>query len=256
MRDHAGARESLQRALAIRRKALTPGLPDLAQSLSSLGRLELASGGPTIETATHLGEALAISRGYLLALAGSQAEDEQLRAAVRAHEILSLYVSAALAPGAKVDATVAYDRAAGMKGLVTARQRWARELRETADPETRRLLEELQAVNLRLLRAALGSNRLSGASSGGRADPVAELARLVAEGKDRERRLSARSAAFGRYQENAELGGAAARAALPKGACLVHFLEYCHVGPPPGENADLAVESLFRTGERGAVTRQ
>ena len=198
----------------------------------------MASGGLTADTATRLGEALAITQSHLLALAGSQAEDEQLRAAAAARDTLSLYLSAALAPGAKTAAAAVYDRAAGLKGLVTARQRWARELRDAADPDTRRLLDQLQTVNLRLLRAAVGSDRLSGASPERQTDPAAELARLDADRKDLERRLAARSAAFRRYQQKAKLGGAAVRAALPKGVCLVDFLEYTHVGPPPARKGD------------------
>ena len=242
LRDYAGARASHEQALGICRKALPPGHPDIAESLNNLGLIDVASGGLTADTATRLGEALAITQSHLLALAGSQAEDEQLRAAAAARDTLSLYLSAALAPGAKTAAAAVYDRAAGLKGLVTARQRWARELRDAADPDTRRLLDELQTVNLRLLRAAVGSDRLSGASPERPTDPAAELARLDADRTDLERRLAARSAAFRRYQEKAKLGGAAVRAALPKGVCLVDFLEYAHVGPPPAGKADPVVE--------------
>ena len=240
--DYAGARASLEQALGIRRKALPEGHPDIAASLTSLGLIDLASGGLTADTATRLGEALAIQQSHLLALAGSQAEAEQLRAAADARVTLSLYLSAALAPGAKAAAAAVYARAAGLKGLVTARQRWARELRDAADPDTRRLLDQLQAVNLRLLRAAVGSDRLAGASPGEPTDPAAELARLDADRADLERRLAARSAAFRRYRQKAELGGAAVRAALPQGVCLVDFLEYDHVGSSPAGEADLVVE--------------
>jgi CHAT domain-containing protein/tetratricopeptide (TPR) repeat protein len=235
LRDYKGAMLSHLEALDIRRKALPKNHPDIATSLNNLGLCDLASGATTAKTTTNLVEALAIERSHILALAGSQAEAEQFRASAEARGTLSLYLSATLAPRAKTEASDVYDQVGWLKGLVTARQRWARELRDGADDNTRRLLDDLQKVNPQLLRAALGPDRLT------RGRP-AELARLEADRKDLERRLAARSEAFGQYQKKAGRGGAVVKAALPPECCLIDFLEYTHRGPPPKEKADPVFE--------------
>jgi CHAT domain-containing protein len=234
LRDYAGARASHEQALAIFRKVLPKEHPDIAQSLNNLSQLDLASGRPTADTAAKLQEALTILQSHLLALAGSQAETEQLRAAAQARYTLSLFLSAVLTPGVRAEVPDVFDRAVRLKGLVTARQRWARDLRDASDPDTRRLLDELREVNTRLLRAA--ANRVAEARPGG------ELARLDADRKDLERRLAARSGAFRRYQKKAALGEASLRAALPPGVCLIDFLEYAHASPPPQGRAGLVYE--------------
>src|SRR5262249_9886181 len=183
---HEGARRSLQEALAIFRKALQPGDPRIAASLHNLGFLALESVGTTADARTNLREALAIQRSHILVLAGFQAEAEQLWAISEARNALSLYLSAVLAPGAEADASDVYDRTGGLKGLVTARQRWARDLRSAADPDTRRLLDELQTVNLRLLRVALGQERLAGEGIQEPTDPAAKLAQLDTDRRDLE----------------------------------------------------------------------
>jgi CHAT domain-containing protein len=242
LRDYEGARKSHQEALDIRRKALPEDHPDIATCLYNLSFLDLVALGPTAKTATDMREAIAIERSQLLALAAFQAEAEQLRVAAEARKTLSLYLSVTLALGAKTEASDVNDQAGWLKGLVTARQRWARELRDAADPDTRRLLDDLQNVNLQLLRAALGPDRLAGGGRGLPADSTDELARVEADRKDLERQLAARSKAFGQYQQKAGRGGAAVKAALPPGCCLVDFLEYTHVGPPPKGKADPVFE--------------
>jgi tetratricopeptide (TPR) repeat protein/CHAT domain-containing protein len=243
LQDYAGARHYFKQAFAIFQKSLPEVHPFVASSLYNLGHIDLTVARPTPETVAHLGRALILEQAELLALAGCQAEAEQSRAASDARSTLSLYLSATLDPASQAEVAVVYNQAAGLKGLVTARQRWARQLRVAADPDTRPLLDRLQTVNLRLLRTAAGSDLLSGAGTGVPADAAAEVARLDAERRDLERRLMAQSAAFRRYREKAGLGGDAVQAALPQGACLIDFLEYAHLGASPNGKAGPAVEA-------------
>lgn len=242
LRQPASARKLLADALEIYRKALPGDHPIIAECLNNVALIDLASDGPNPKTAATLREGLGIQKSHQLALAPLQAEHDQLRTAAESRRILSLYLSTVVAQGPEALGTEAYTHAGALKGLVTARQLWARGLRTTKDKVTLDLVEQLRAKNLDIFRLALGSNRLVTTTQPRPPGHGTELAEREAERKALERELAARSEAFRYYQSKASLAGIAIRDSLPKNCVLIDFVQYTHVGPPPPGKRDPVVE--------------
>ena len=251
---HEASMASYTEVLALRRKALPKDHPDIAQTLSMMGMLELLTGVPTERTRANLGEALAINHARLNQLAGFQAEAEQLAASDRAQNGLHMYLAAVVDSGS--DAAAIYHQVAGLKGAVTARQRWTREVRDPADATTVGLLTKLIVVNRELLSASLPGQPKT--SPRGADDHRKRLDELQEQRNDLERQLSAHSEAYRLFQAKAKLGGEEVRVALPTCTCLLDIREYVHYILPLKGQKEASLERRFiafvvQPGKGGAV---
>ena len=97
----------------------------------------------------RLAEATDLFQAEQLRLAVAQAEQEQLATAALARMCLGNLLSATLITSA--EPASAYDRVLRVKGSVTAQQRWARQARNAADPDTTRLLDRLRRVTRQIV---------------------------------------------------------------------------------------------------------
>jgi CHAT domain-containing protein/tetratricopeptide (TPR) repeat protein len=234
LREYAAARASHEEALAIYRKALPEGHPNIAFSLDNLARVGLASGVDVGDAIPRLIEASDLLQADQLRLAVVQAEPEQFATGVVANRCLRSLIDAALITRRNPGLT--YDRAVRGKGSVTAQQRWARQARDTADPQTARLLDRLRQVTQQIVGLSVGE-RPSDRSSEPR-DIPALLRALSDERSQLERQLTERSAVYRTIQARARVGVGAVRAALPKGTALIDLVEYHHVeSPAQGQGA-------------------
>src|SRR5262249_8100853 len=126
----------------------------------------------------------------------------------------------------------AYDRVVRGKGSVTAQQRWARQARDAADPETARLLDRLRQVTEQIVGLSVGERPPDRSS-----DPQDLPASLLALSDERarlEQQLTERSAVYRTIQARARVGGPEIRAALPQGTALIDLVDYLH-GEAPGK---------------------
>jgi CHAT domain-containing protein/tetratricopeptide (TPR) repeat protein len=224
LREYAAARQSHEEALTILRNALPPGHPDIAASLANLAWVGLAAGVDVGDAVPRFAEATDILQRDQLRLAVAQAEPEQLATAAGAQLKLHSLIDATLTTRAGPGPT--YDRVVRGKGSVTAQQRWARQARDAADPETARLLDRLGQVTQQIVGLSV-SERSSDPSSDPQGLP-ALLRALSAERARLEQQLTERSAVYRAIQARARVGGGDVEAALPKGAALIDLVEYLH----------------------------
>src|SRR5262249_43608130 len=122
-------------------QALGPDHPNTATCLSNLGLLHYRTHN-LVQAEALLSRALIASRRNLELAAQAQSEQEQLALAQLLRQDLDGYLSVAPLAGQPPDA--AYQHALAWKGAVFARQRWLRLARSAADPETARLVRDLQ----------------------------------------------------------------------------------------------------------------
>ena len=228
LREYAAAKQSHEDALAIRRKSLPPGHPDIAYSLRNLGLLSLTSGVGVGDAVPGLAEATDLFQAEQLRLAVAQAEQEQLATAAMARSSLGNLLSATLITSA--EPASAYDRVVRVKGSVTAQQRWARQARDAADPDTTRLLDRLRQVTRQIVGLSM-DNRPAQSKSDPR-DVPDEIRTLSAERDELERQLTERSAVYRTIQARARVGSGEVRAALPAGSALIDLVDYSHLEPP------------------------
>ena len=228
LREYAAAKQSHEQALAIRRKSLPPDHPDIASSLRSLGLLSLRSGVGVGDAVPGLAEATDLFQAEQLRLAGAQAEQEQLATAALARQSLQLLLAATLIT--RADPGTVYDRVVRVKGSVTAQQRWARQARDTADPDTTRLLDRLRLVTRQIIGLSM-ENRPAQSKSDPR-DVPDEIRTLSAERDELERQLTERSAVYRTIQARAQVGSGEVRAALPEGSALIDLVDYFQMEPP------------------------
>jgi len=113
---------------------------------------------------------------------------------------------------------------------VTAQQRWARQARDAADPDTTRLLDRLRQVTRQIVGLSM-DNRPAQSKSDPR-DVPDEIRTLSAERDDLERQLTERSAVYRTIQARARVGSGEVRTALPEGSALIDLVDYLHVEPP------------------------
>ena len=113
---------------------------------------------------------------------------------------------------------------------VTAQQRWARQARDAADPDTTRLLDRLRQVTRQIVGLSM-DNRPAQSKSDPR-DVPDEIRTLSAERDDLERQLTERSAVYRTIQARARVGSGEVRAALPEGSALIDLVDYFHLEPP------------------------
>ena len=192
LRDYAGAKRSHEEALAIRRKSLPPDHPGIATSLQNLGYLSLRSGVGVGDAVPGLADATDLFQAEQLRLAVAQAEQEQLATAALARISLGNLLSATLITSA--EPASAYDRVVRVKGSVTAQQRWARQARNAADPDTTRLLDRLRQVTRQIV--GLSMDNRPGQSKSDPGDVPDEIRTLSAERDELERQLTERSAVY------------------------------------------------------------
>ena len=228
LREYAAAKQSHEQALAIRRKSLPPDHPDIAFSLRNLGLQGLKSGVGVGDAVPGLAEATDLFQAEQLRLAVAQAEQEQLATAAMARSSLGNLLSATLIT--RAEPASAYDRVVRVKGSVTAQQRWARQARDAADPDTTRLLDRLRQVTRRIVGLSM-DNRPAQSKSDPR-DVPDEIRTLSAERDDLERQLTERSEVYRTIQARARVGSGEVRAALPEGSALIDLVDYLHVEPP------------------------
>ena len=228
LREYAAAKQSHEQALAIRRKSLPPDHPDIAFSLRNLGLLSLTSGVGVGDAVPGLAEATDLFQAEQLRLAVAQAEQEQLATAALARISLSNLLSATLIT--RAEPASAYDRVVRVKGSVTAQQRWARQARDAADPDTTRLLDRLRQVTRQIVGLSM-DNRPAQSKSDPR-DVPDEIRTLSAERDELERQLTERSAVYRTIQARARVGSGEVRAALPEGSALIDLVDYFHLEPP------------------------
>ena len=228
LRDYAAAKQSHEQALAIRRKSLPPDHPDIAFSLCNLALQGLKSGVGVGDAVPGLAEATDLFQAEQLRLAVAQAEQEQLATAALARSSLGDLLSATLITSA--EPASAYDRVVRVKGSVTAQQRWARQARDAADPDTTRLLDRLRQVTRQIVGLSM-ENRPAQSKSDPR-DVPDEIRTLSTERDELERQLTERSAVYRTIQARARVGSGAVRAALPEGSALIDLVDYWHLEPP------------------------
>jgi len=228
LREYAAAKQSHEQALAIRRKSLPPGHPHIAQSLNNLGLQGLTSGVGVGDAVPGLAEATDLFQAEQLRLALAQAEQEQLATAALARFSLGNLLSATLIT--RAEPTPAYDRVVRVKGSVTAQQRWARQARDAADPDTTRLLDRLRQVTRQIV--GLSMDQRPAQSKSDPRDVPDEIRTLSAERDELERQLTERSAVYRTIQARARVGSGAVRAALPESSALIDLVDYWHLEPP------------------------
>jgi CHAT domain-containing protein len=228
LREYAAAKQSHEQALAICRKSLPPNPLDIAFSLLNLGLQGLKSGVGVGDAVPGLADATDLLQAEQLRLAVAQAEQEQLATAAMARSSLGILLSATLIT--RAEPASAYDHVVHVKGSVTAQQRWARQARDAADPDTTRLLDRLRQVTRQIVGLSM-DNRPAQSKSDPR-DVPDEIRTLSAERDDLERQLTERSAVYRTIQARALVGSGEVRAALPKGSALIDLVDYFHVGPP------------------------
>jgi CHAT domain-containing protein len=238
LREYAVARKSIEEALAIRRKALPPEHPDIASSLFNLGMIGLFSGVDLGESVPRFAEAADLLLAEQRRRAVAQTEQEQLVYAKYCYGFVTYLLTAGIS--SKADPNSVYDRLVRVKGSVTTQQRLSHQLRDTADPDTALLLDQLRQLNQQLLGSAVADR--SEARSHGQADAVQVLHSLSAQRADLERQLSQRSPAYRAFQAQARLGADEVRAALPRDSALIDFADYLHVSPPTEGQKDYPVE--------------
>ena len=192
LREYAAAKQSYQEALAISRKSLPPDHPDIAFSLCNLGLQGLMSGVGVGDAVPGLAEATDLLQAEQLRLAVAQAEQEQLATAALARICLGNLLSATLIT--RSEPASAYDRVVRVKGSVTAQQRWARQARDAADPDTTRLLDRLRQVTRQIVGLSM-DNRPAQSKSDPR-DVPDEIRTLSVERDELERQLTERSAVY------------------------------------------------------------
>ena len=228
LREHAAAKQSYQEAMAIRRKSLPQDHPDIAISLRNLGLQGLKSSVGVGDVVPRFAEATDLFQAEQLRLAVAQAEQEQLATAALAKISLGNLLSATLIT--RAEPASAYDRVVRVKGSVTAQQRWARQARVAADPDTTRLLDRLRQVTRRIVGLSMDKRRAQSKSD--LRDMPDEIRTLSAEREELERQLTERSAVYRTIQARARVGSGAVRAALPEGSALIDLVDYLHVEPP------------------------
>ena len=228
LRMYAAAKQSQEEALAIRRQSLPPDHPDIAFSLLNLALQGLKSGVGVGDAVPRLAEATGLFQAEQLRLAVAQAEQEQLATAAMAKSSLGALLYATLITSA--EPASAYDRVVRVKGSVTAQQRWARQARVAADPDTTRLLDRLRRVTRRIVGLSM-DNRPAQSKSDPR-DVPEEIRTLSAERDDLERQLTERSAVYRTIQARALVGSGEVRTVLPEGSALIDLVDYSHLEPP------------------------
>ena len=238
LREYAAAKQSHEEALAIRRKSLPKDHPDIAFSLRSLGFLSLTSGVGVGGAVPGLTEATDLFQAEQLRLAVAQAEQEQLATAALARICLSNLLDATLIT--RAEPASVYDRVVRVKGSVTAQQRWARQARNAADPDTARLLDRLRQVTRQIVDLSM-DHRPAQSKSDPR-DVPDETRTLSAERDELERQLTERSAVYRAIQARAGVGSGEVRTALPEGSALIDLVDYLHVEPPAKGQTEPSVE--------------
>jgi len=228
LREYAAAKQSQEQALAIRRKSLPPDHPLIASSLRNLGLQGLKSGVGVGDAVPGLAEATDLLQAEQLRMAVAQAEQEQLATAALARFSLGNLLSATLIT--RAEPTPAYDRVVRVKGSVTAQQRWARQARDAADPDTTRLLDRLRQVTRQIV--GLSMDQRPAQSKSDPRDVPDEIRTLSAERDELERQLTERSAVYRTIQARARVGSGAVRAALPESSALIDLVDYWHLEPP------------------------
>jgi CHAT domain-containing protein len=113
---------------------------------------------------------------------------------------------------------------------VTAQQRWARQARNAADPDTTRLLDRLRQVTRQIV--GLSMNQRPAQTKSESNDLPNEIRTLSAKRDDLERQLTERSAVYRSIQARARVGSGEVRTALPKGSALIDLVDYSHLEPP------------------------
>jgi CHAT domain-containing protein len=224
LREYGAAKASCEEAVAIYRKAYPKDHPLVAESLLELAAVSLASGAQAAGALPALTEATDLYQADQLQLAVAQAEPEQLTTAATSHLSLSLLLSATLA--SKADPGPTCDRVVRGKGSVTAQQRWVRQARDTADPATTQLLEQLGRLTQQIVGLSVGE-RTSDRSRTAQ-DEAASLRALCDSRARLEQQLGARTAAFRTIQDRFRIGSDEVRAALPMGTALVDVVDYLH----------------------------
>ena len=228
MREYAAAKQSHEQALAILRKSLPPDHPHIAFSLRNLGLQSLKSGVGVGDAVPGLAEATDLFQAEQLRLAVAQAEQEQLATAALARSCLGNLLYATLIT--RAEPASAYDRVVRVKGSVTAQQRWARQARDAADPDTARLLDRLRQVTRQIV--GLSMDHRPAQSKSDPRDVPDEIRTLSAERDELERQLTERSAVYRTIQARARVGSGEVRAALPEGSALIDLVDYFHLEPP------------------------
>jgi CHAT domain-containing protein len=228
LREYAAARASHEEALAIRRKSLPDDDDDIAASLLILGFDSLTLGVDLRGAVPRLGEATDLFNAARLRLAVAQAEQEQLAAAELSMTSLHWLIDATLATSG--DPGTAYDRVVRVKGSVTSQQRWARQARDAADPDTARVLDRLRQVTHQIVGLSIDDSLSERPSQ--RQDLSASIRALSAERAKLERQLAERSAAYRTIRDRARIGSREVRAALPAGAVLIDVVQYLHLTAP------------------------
>jgi CHAT domain-containing protein len=256
LREYAAAKKSHEEALAIRRQALPKDHLYIATSLYNLGLLSCVLGTDLRKAALDLAEAIDLYHSEQVRLAVSQAEQEQFTTAANTSDILDLLLSAALTT--RIDADALYARVVRVKGSVTTQQRYARQLRDTKDPATARLIQRFCAINQELTGLSVAHQPTDPAKI--LPDVGARIRSLSSERAELERQLNDRSAVYRTLQNQTRLEADDVRAALQKSenAALVDFVDYLHCSSPAQGQQEPSAERrtvafIVRAGQK-AVT--
>jgi CHAT domain-containing protein/Tfp pilus assembly protein PilF len=232
------ARKSHLDALSLFRKSLPSDSPEIATCLHHLGLSALSTGLGLNESIKFELESIDIQLSAQQQLALAQAEEEQLLAAQDSRNTLALLLSTTLATQA--ESVTTYNRLLRVKGSVTTQQRLARQLRDSRDPETARILARLKLINREMVglsaieKTADAPNRLR--------EVTATLRKFSTARSELERQLTGRSNAYRAFQDQAKMDAATVRSALPKETALIDIAVYVHFTPPAADEKGPSTE--------------
>ena len=208
----------------------------------------MKSGAGVGDAVPRLAEATDLFQAEQLRLAVAQAEQEQLATAALARSSLGNLLSATLIT--RAEPASAYDRVVRVKGSVTAQQRWARQARNAADPDTTRLLDRLRQVTRQIVGLSM-DNRPEQSKSDPR-DVPNQIRTLSAERDELERQLTERSAVYRTIQARARVGSGEVRTALTEGSASDRPGRLLPPGAS-GEGTDGAIRRAADGGVRGSA---
>jgi CHAT domain-containing protein len=232
--EYGKALPLFEQARDLRKKLLGEAHPLYAASLSNLAELYRAMKN-TLEAAKLAQESLVLRQAFLDRTFTHQSGRQRANLLGKHRSALDAYLSFALDAGSPP--ALLYEAALAWKGALAARAAEERLLHDR--PELRPLAEQLRLARASLARVA---NRLP-ANERQQAEWRALFDRLEKEKEDLELRLAQQSAAYLRSLKLRQVNAAQVRAALPRGAALVDFLEYTHWSPPAAQKGRWKVEA-------------
>ena len=256
--DYARVGELWREALKIRRDRLGERHPRTLLAMSNLALLAHYQ-GQTAQAIKQYDQVLDATAGNLQLAAAIQSERQQLilRGSFRGY--LDQYLS--LTDHADVPAEQVYLHALAWKGMVSARQRRMRGLRELVDAKTGDALGKLYA-QLSGTNRQLAALSIEGAEATSAVEAVkqrAQLSTLALRKDELERELARQSSQFDGWLKSQRLTVDELKSHLSANTAFVDFLEYTHITPaamPGGVPTRESRVVAFVTRSKGGTVRR